>query len=876
MSQHELDRAVAAMRDDSPDEKVVRDASARVFRALFDAVFLPDSVERIRGCSDFQALLPAYLGRTLSPARALLVRDHTLQCVACRRVLQQARGREPEALSPQSAKVSAKSGKRIPIMAWALAATLVVGIAAGLTAARYGLLPGQNSLRATVSSVEGNLYRVSNVGSVLIKVGTVITNSDQLRTASGSRAILTLIGGIKLEMGERSDLSLSRGWGETTVNLAQGRLIAQADDSDSGKLDISTGGVLVPLKNAVLSVDRGIKGSRVAVAKGSAQVQQGQNRFQLTAGQQMATNGLQNVPIASEFDWSKNADSYLALLTELSSLQKQLQSIPSPGLRFSSNLAKYVPENAVLYAAIPNLGGTILQAKQIFDERLAQSDVLRSWWGQKSASHSADFDRLIGQISSVSQYLGNEIVVSIASNRSKSNAEPLLLAEIRRPGLAEYLQQNLPASSGVQIIGSVSQMPAGDTGHLLVSVTNNVLAASIDPAQLKSALQLIQGSASGNFTGTPFYSRIAKSYSAGAGYLLAVDLEQIIRKSVSSYKEHEVLPGVNNAQYLVLERRDVGAATDTRASLSFNSARQGVASWLGAPGPMGSLNFVSPDATVAASFIMKSPRAVVEELIAFASQKNPSFAQGLSGLESLAGVSLLDDVAAPFGNDATFAIDGTLLPFPSWKLIVEVNDPQRLQHTLTTLIDRINPQLPEAQGKLQAGSEQVNSRTFYWLRSSKMPNLLAYYTFVDGYLVAAASEANIVQAIQDRQVGHTLVSSANFRNQLPADGYTNSSGILYVNAGSSFGPLAQELKRSASLTPAQQQSVSTLLASSGPGLICVYGEPDRIVAATRGSFLGFNLGTLAEIQQGGPLVPLLAHNAISATSQVSKQNQQPR
>lgn len=876
MSQSELDRAIAAMRDEHPDEKVVRDASARVFRSLFDAVFLPDSVDHIRGCSDFQALLPAYLSRALSPARALLVRDHTLQCVACRRALRIAQGRELEAIDrPAANDASFRSRNRLPVMAWAMAATLAIGIAVGLTGAHYGLLPGQNALRATVSGVEGSLYRVSDVGSTLIKVGAVIRNSDELRTASGSRAILTLIGGIRLEIGERSDVSLSQGWRGNTVNLSEGRMIVQASDSSAGNLEVSSGEVLVPVRNVVLSVDRGTKGERVAVAKGSAQVQQGQNRFQLAAGQQIATNGLENVPIASEFAWSKNADSYLALLSEFSTLQKQFQSIPSPGLRYSSNLAKYVPDNAVLYAAIPNVGGTILQAKRIFDDRLAESDVLRKWWGQQSASHSADVDRLIGQISSVGDYLGNEIVFSIAADGSHSYQEPLLLAEVRRPGLAAYLQQNMPPSAGIEIIASASERPAGAAGRLLISITNNVLVASKDPVQLKHVLQLVQNSASGNFTTTPFYSRIAKSYSAGAGYLLAIDLEQIIGKSVSNSKS-QTIAGVNNAQYLILERRDSGAVTDTRASLSFSGARQGVASWLGAPGPTGSLDFVSPDATFATSFIMKSPRAVVEELIAFATQNNPGFIQGLNGFESGAGVRVVDDVAAPFGSDATFAIDGALLPIPSWKLAVEMNNPSQLQQTLSTLMDRVNHQLSKDQGKLQAGSEQVKGRAFYWLRLDKAPELAAYYTFVDGYLLAGTSEANLLQAIQDRQTGHTLVSSASFRNQLPADGYTNFSGVVYLNAGSSLGPLAEQLKRSASLSPSQRQSVSMLLANSGPALICVYGEPDRIVAATRGSFLGFNLGTLASIQQGGPLVPLIAQNARVAASGLSKETPQRR
>jgi hypothetical protein len=823
---NELDRTIAAVRDDQPEETAARDAARRVFNRLFESSYLRVPVESIRDCSDFQALIPAYLSRTLTPARVLLLEDHTLECVACRKALREARGREPEpGIWPD------ESRKRpVPVMAWALAATLVLGIAAGIVGARYGLLPGQQTMRATVTNIEGRVYRISQFGSALVEAGTFLKNADELRTAKGSRAILRLVNGSEVEIGERSDISLSRGWRGTTVNLKQGRLIADANDTSQRAFYVSAGEMSVPVRSALLSLDRGAKGSRVAIARGSARIAYGQDFRDLAAGEQFATNGLAAVPIASQFDWSANAAAHLALLGELSALQKQIQTIATPGLRYSSNLARYVPDDTVIYGAIPNMGGAIAEAKRMFDERLTQSDVLRNWWDQKPQSQRDNFDRLIGHLSSIASYLGDEIVISFAPHSA-----PLVIAEVRQSGLAEYLQQNLPASAGLHF-----------------SIDNNIFRASPDPAQLGRTT-------SGQFMNSTFYTRIAKSYTVGAGYLLAVNLEQTAPKTVMDKVG-------TNAQYLVVERRGSSGATETRASVSFAGGRQGVASWLGTPGPMGSLDFVSPDASLAASFVMKTPRAVLEEAIALATRNDSRFPAELSAFESQTGINVLDDIAAPLGNDATFAIDGPLLPVPSWKLAIEVNDPNRLQQTIATLTERFNQHAQENQGKLESGSEQVNAQNFYWLRSSKRPNLTFYYTFVDGYLLAGANEGSLVQAIQNRQTGNTLINSANFRNQLPSDGYTNFSAVVYTNPASSFGPLVEQLKGSTALTEAQRESLSALLASSSPVLVSVYGGPDRIVAASRGSFLGFDLGTLVGLQQGRPVLPLVASSARSALS----------
>jgi hypothetical protein len=607
------------------------------------------------------------------------------------------------------------------------------------------------------------------------------------------------------------------------------------------------------------------------VAKGSAQLERGGLTNTVFAGQQFSTSyAVYNVPIASQFAWSQNAGEYTTLLNELSALQKNLQSIPAPGLRYASTLAQYLPADTAVYAAIPNLGAALSQAKQMFDTRLAESDVLRNWWQQQPVAQNGEFDRLLNQVSSVSAYLGDEIVLGMSSMEGTHASEPLLLAAIQQPGLADYLKSNLPAGSGVYLM-NLGTTPTANKNGLFVEVDNNVLIASSSSARLQQVANLVQAP-TGGFSGTPLFTRVQDVYSHGAGYFVAADLEQILPKSVKNSKGF-MPPGLDNAQFMVLERKDVSGTTEMRASLSFDGGRQGVASWLAAPGPVGSLDFVSPNASVAASIVMKNPRAMLQEIINYASSADPSFTQNLSEFQSQSGVNLLDDVAAPLGSDATFAIDGPGLPTSAWKVAMEVYDPARLQQTLAAFVDRFNQQTFSANaGTLQLSNHAAGDLVIYSLSSSKAPALSVSYTFVDGYLLAAASEANLVATVQNKRAGQTLVTSATFRSKLPADGYTNFSGMFYQNLGSTLSPLASQMKNSTALSDQQRKSLAALLAGGGPGLICLYGERDRIVAASTGSFLGFDLSTLAGVYQGKSVIPLIASNATQFRPKGQKSN----
>src|ERR1700729_3541976 len=229
---------------------------------------------------------------------------------------------------------------------------------------------------------------------------------------------------------------------------------------------------------------------------------------------------------------------------------------------------------------------------------------------------------------------------------------------------------------------------------LLVYVSNGLLIASPDLAQLQQAATRAQpGSASSvsTFAATPFSQQIVRSYQQGAEWLFCADMEQIVAPNVQVGSASHGLPsGIEDVRYLTMEHREVGGKTESHADLMFAAERQGVASWLAAPASMGSLEFVSPDASMVTSAVIKNLRSILEEMFQMIGAGDSKFNQELADFEAKSGVKVLDDIAAPLGGEVTMAFDGPLLPTPRWKLIFEVYDSATLQATIAKLVDSYN------------------------------------------------------------------------------------------------------------------------------------------------------------------------------------------
>jgi hypothetical protein len=270
---------------------------------------------------------------------------------------------------------------------------------------------------------------------------------------------------------------------------------------------------------------------------------------------------------------------------------------------------------------------------------------------------------------------------------------------------------------------------------------------------------------------------------------------------------------------------------------------------------MGSLEFVSPDASMVTSAVIKNPRSIMEEIFKMAGSGDPEFSEHLANFEAKSGVNVLNDIAAPLGGEVTMAFDGPMIPTPRWKLIFEVYDPTTLQSAIEKLVDSFNREATDKSRSLQITRKQVGSRTYFTLSSPSQANFEIDYTFVDSYLIVAPDMGTISRAIQSREAGYTLTHSSMFQALLPTDSYTNFSAIFYHNIGPVVGPLAEKLKSSGVLTAQQRQSIDALTANSAPGMIYAYGEPSRITVASNTGFMGFDLGTLLTMGHNGPFFP---------------------
>ncbi|MEP6714764.1 MAG: FecR domain-containing protein [Terriglobia bacterium] len=783
-----LDQLLGQIRNTEPNAGEVEAAKERVKARLFpkaEGVTGPATGATIRSCADFRVLTPAYLAGTLDTGRKLLFEVHTRECVACRKALENVRfgARAPLPFTPR------KSNHHYAGWAIAASALLAAGGVGYWGMNQYPALAG--GPRATVDAIDGALYKVTGANLTPVAPGAELAENDVVRTAKNSTAVLHLNDGSSVEMGQRASISVTRTFTGSTIHLGLGRIIVQAAKQRKGSLQVATADCKVSVKGTVFAVDAGTRGSRVAVVEGTVWVDHGEKHDVLHRGDATSTDpDMTAKPIREEFEWSRNSAEYMSLLGEFSGIGRAIEAIPAQDLRYESRLLAWLPADIGAIAAIPNVGGTIAQANAIFHSRLQQSQVLTDWWNHISPAQRSTFEATVLQLQTAGSYIGNEIVIA-APGTGKSS--PLILAQLVKPGLEAFLRSQLPASS--------------IDGHMRFD--NGLFAAAAESADLNRL------SPSGAFLQTALYRKLAPLYQQGAGWLFAADLQVMSPNSQ-----------VAGTRFLIAQSRTVAGVTENRASVTFSKDREGVASWLSAPGPMGSLDFISPDAGFAVSMLLKSPARIVDDITKMMPVPDSGSAVAHES------EALKAEMASAFGGEVTVALDGPLFPVPSWKIAAEVYYPDRLQSAIAKFVTMVNGSgNREATGELKLTEADSDGRQFYTLKFDKLP-WEAQWTFIDGYWLVAANHELLVRSIQNRQTGFSLAKSNAFRAQLPRDATLNFSAVVYHNLG---------------------PALKMLNISDTPGVVCFWAAPDQIDIATVGNLATLNFQALLGMQNAGPL-----------------------
>ncbi|MBM3811957.1 MAG: hypothetical protein FJW20_10030 [Acidimicrobiia bacterium] len=779
MQEDRLDTLLQQMREETVSPGQLAEAKERVWNKIAG----PASA----ACASFLPDFPAYHAGQLAGPRRLLVEDHLSRCASCRRQLAESTGERKVIPLPQARRSRFAGWTKWAVAAGVAAAALYLG------ADRIDTALAPSGPRATVASTSGQLYLVS--GGALAK-GAEIGEGQLVRTAAGSRAVLRLADGSLMEMNERTELAIHSAWSGQTVALGTGDLVIEAAKQRNGRLRVRTRDSLASVKGTVFAVSSGAAGSLVAVVEGSVEVSQPGATKLLSAGQIASTDSrLESVSARNAVSWSSNADKYYALLAEFMQIEKQLAALPAPALRTQSALLRQLPEGAFVYAAIPNLNGTIREALRMIDSRAQDSPVLKEWWTSRSGQEAK---KLFEGLQDVTPLLGDELVMT-AVHLPGGRQIPAFLATVQ-PGRRANLDQAL------------QRLQQSSQETFPYRLTEDLLLISHSAPNLASIAALL-----GRGTATPFAAEIQSRYSRGVGWMLGLDI-QAIGLSPNAASEVSLL-GFSNMKHLFFEWRNVHGADDNRASLTFSGARTGLASWLATPGPAASAEYISAEAAAVLSASTRDPRQAFTELLASLG----NLAGGISQFEQKSGISIASDIAPAFGTNFTLAMERPAIPLPGWVAALEVHHPAMLDAAVRRLADSFNREAANSGIQVSYSTETVNGRIWMSLKTNSSPITL-FWTYDRGYMIASTDRALAARAITVRDTGPQLVRSARFRSQQPSTGGLHYSGFFWLNTEGAIADVAAFFTSGA---------LKNLLANREPTLVVFDGETERIHAASR-------------------------------------------
>lgn len=523
-------------------------------------------------------------------------------------------------------------------------------------------------------------------------------------------------------------------------------------------------------------------------------------------------------------DFQQEFKKYPGLLPEFGTLFQKLQNgVQFPPDRNQSRLLPRLSPLTSYYAAFPNYGEPAHQALTIFQQELQESAVLRSWWSDAVGPAGPAIVGSIENFYALSQFVGDEVVITGDSGAGDHSF--MLVAEIRKPGLKNFLEQMLkesPATSTpkLRIISPeelASDSAGGRSGEWTILIRPDFLVAASSVNAVRDFNHQLEKRTTA--FSTDFGQRIAQGYQGGASILLAADLQKLLAAMPRTTQSDLMFnrTGFNDLKYFIWDHKNAAGHAASEMELKFTGPRRGMAAWLANPAPLGSLDFVSRKAMGVTSVKLKNVGEIFDEIRQFSNESNPNSFAMLDQMQQMFNINFKNDLLDYLDGEITFELDGITETEPVWRGVLRVNHSDRLQQTLTKLIAATQP------GATQSAEGGVTYQSF--VVPSQQKPMQIVYAIVDGYLIVAPTQESAAEAVRLRRSGEGLGKSSKFLTALPS-GSTQASAIFYQD------PVAMTAARLQHLSPEMTDIFSRVQMT--PMVVAAYGDNNAIRAASSG------------------------------------------
>ncbi len=547
--------------------------------------------------------------------------------------------------------------------------------------------------------------------------------------------------------------------------------------------------------------------------------------------------------------WLEEAAKNPEFMNAVNHLTERLANeLQYPASRTQSRILPRLSDATGFYVAFPNYGQTLHQAQQIFQEELRNSPAMQDFLRKnKLDKDEPKFEAAMQKLYDLSEYLGDEVVLT----GSFKGKEPsgVMIAEIRKPGLKAFLENMTfdfgPAAKeplrifDLQQLQSATDKPGQGPAVL---VREDVIVVGFSTASLRDFnAQLDRGT--GPFANTALGKRLMQSYQAGTSMLAAADLKNLLSLVPENPPQTRAIlekTGFADMKYAVMDSKLAGKTATTQVELAFNGPRRSIASWLAAPAPLGSLDFISPKSYVAEAFRLKPLAQVFDDIVELA---GPNAFAMLPQMEAQFNVNVKQDILNKLSGEIAFEMQAPPVPPsgensahmtaepPKFKFILGASDAAGLQQTLKRLM---------AESPMQPQERVEDGVTMYALStpSANGPGMEINYFFLDGYLVIASSRELAEEALQMHRSGASLGRSS----QVAAHAQpVKASAVAYQNSGPFLEALAKQLP------PDTAALFSKMLAGSQNSTTLMYGYADETSIRGNGDYnmaTGANMGLL--------------------------------